>query len=118
MPPTIPPGRCGREPGQDSHADRSPRHADQSLAQSRTKSRLYPRDRSRPHIPLFGLEHWNSSAWRIVPAPGGGDEYLTSVAAASRTDVWAVGNQFSTSLSQFEPLFEHWNLGRPTGEVK
>jgi hypothetical protein len=40
-------------------------------------------------------EHWDGTAWRIVPSPNpAGDSLpngLTSVAAVSSTDVWAVG---------------------------
>src|SRR5262249_20137132 len=41
-------------------------------------------------------EHWNGSAWSIVPAPyptgNGVQSALRAVAAASTNDVWAVGH--------------------------
>jgi hypothetical protein len=41
------------------------------------------------------IEHWDGTAWRLVPSPNpGGDNLpngLTSVAAVSSRDVWAVG---------------------------
>ncbi len=51
------------------------------------------------------IEHWNGSAWSVVPSPNVGqtDTTLTSVAAVSTTDVWAVGN------AQGQTLTEHWN---------
>lgn len=49
-------------------------------------------------------EHWNGSAWRIVPTPARLGS-LAAVEALSSTDVWAVGEDFTTG----GPLFEHWN---------
>jgi hypothetical protein len=39
------------------------------------------------------IEHWNGSAWTIVPSPnvGSGNNSLAAVAARSANDVWAVG---------------------------
>ncbi|WP_242907436.1 hypothetical protein [Actinomadura terrae] len=55
------------------------------------------------------IEHWNGTAWSIVPSPNAGTEgdRLTGVAAVSANDVWATG-YFSTS-TDILPLFEHWN---------
>jgi hypothetical protein len=55
------------------------------------------------------IEHWNGTAWSIVPSPDAGTEgdHLTGVAAVSTNDVWATGD-FSNS-TQILPLFEHWN---------
>jgi hypothetical protein len=49
-------------------------------------------------------EHWNGSAWSIVPTPAQLGS-LTAVEALSSNDVWAVGEDFTTG----GPLFEHWN---------
>ena len=51
------------------------------------------------------IEHWNGTAWSVVPSPnvGGGDNYLLGVAIASPADVWAVG------LHDVQTLTEHWN---------
>src|SRR5450759_5140467 len=60
-------------------------------------------------------EHWDGSAWTIVATPdtnaGTGNNILTSVAATTASDAWAVG------LSQLDPtsprstLTEHWDGG-------
>jgi hypothetical protein len=56
------------------------------------------------------IEHWNGSGWSIVtppraagPAGGGGDAYLSAVAARASNDVWAVGGSSSG------PLIEHFD---------
>ena len=55
------------------------------------------------------IEHWNGSAWSIVPSPNGpGINNLEGVAVASAGDVWAVGERNDTSQSA-QPLTEHWN---------
>ncbi|MFC4049868.1 hypothetical protein ACFOY4_09260 [Actinomadura syzygii] len=55
------------------------------------------------------IEHWNGTAWSIVPSPNAGTQgdRLTGVAAVSANDVWATG-YFSTP-TEILPLFEHWN---------
>jgi hypothetical protein len=55
------------------------------------------------------IEHWNGTAWSIVPSPNAGTngDTLTGVTAVSASDVWATGS-FSNA-SQILPLFEHWN---------
>lgn len=53
-------------------------------------------------------EHWNGSAWSVIPSltPGNGGA-LSGVAALSTSDVWTVGNE--VSLGNGYPLIEHWN---------
>ena len=53
------------------------------------------------------IEHWNGTAWSIVPgAPvATGSDFLTGVSAASSADVWAVGR----SGRHPTPVIEHWN---------
>jgi Carboxypeptidase regulatory-like domain len=55
------------------------------------------------------IEHWDGTAWRIVPSPNpSGDSLpngLTSVAAVSSKDVWAVG---ATGFPQ-KSLILRWN---------
>lgn len=55
------------------------------------------------------IEHWNGTAWSVVKSPSPGtspvNDVLSSVAAVSATDVWAVGSGGSTS----QTLAEHWN---------
>jgi hypothetical protein len=45
-----------------------------------------------PHDPDDAItltEHWDGTAWSVVPSPGGGS--LTGVSALASNDVWAVG---------------------------
>ncbi|MET9265644.1 hypothetical protein [Amycolatopsis sp. NPDC004079] len=54
-------------------------------------------------------EHWNGSSWQIVATPNpDGDSDLLSVAALTRTDVWAVGLSRPT-LNTLVPLVEHFD---------
>ena len=61
------------------------------------------------------IEHWNGSAWSVVPSPNptpplsGGpvSNQLLGVAAISPNDVWAVGQ--STDFGAGQTLNEHWN---------
>jgi len=55
--------------------------------------------------------HWNGSSWSVVssPSPGTSTNQLTAVAVVSASDIWAVGNTFNTSFSNFETLTEQWN---------
>jgi hypothetical protein len=60
-------------------------------------------------------EHWNGSAWSIVPSPNGGVtgnhfSTLQAVTAISNSDVWAVGSQAGTRnrVPVTVPLIEHW----------
>jgi hypothetical protein len=49
------------------------------------------------------VEHWNGTRWTVVPTPDVGQSQLLAVAAISRNNVWAVGNQIDNSL------IEHWD---------
>lgn len=53
-------------------------------------------------------EHWNGSAWSVVPSPnvGSSDYELDGVAAVASNDVWAVGTYYGTPA---QTLTEHWN---------
>lgn len=51
-------------------------------------------------------EHWNGSAWQVVPAPGDGT--LIGLAAASAHDVWAVGSTVNGN-HPVQTLAEHWD---------
>jgi hypothetical protein len=59
-------------------------------------------------------EHWNGSAWSIVPSPSfntGGDgivNELNGVAAISASDVWAVGTHTAAN-GAYLTLVEHWD---------
>jgi hypothetical protein len=64
------------------------------------------------------IEHWDGSRWSIVQNPDTGSPYnsLTSIAAVSPTDIWAVGwsNQFGISSHAAQTLIEHWDGSRWT----
>jgi hypothetical protein len=57
------------------------------------------------------IEHWNGTAWRQVPSPNAGgpsnSNELTSVAATSSRNAWAVGQYFNGTT--YQTLIEHWN---------
>jgi alpha-tubulin suppressor-like RCC1 family protein len=60
------------------------------------------------------IEHWNGSTWSTVPSPnpiGGtaGNDQLEAVDGVSPTDVWAVGQDFSSNGGGIHLLFEHFN---------
>jgi hypothetical protein len=56
-------------------------------------------------------EHWNGSAWKVVPSPNPGDaNLLTGVKAVSANDVWAVGYFANgNSTSTVRAFIEHWD---------
>src|SRR4030095_13245300 len=55
------------------------------------------------------VEHWNGTAWSVVPSPNSGTDAneLNSVAVVGPNDVWAVGSWSIGSVKQ--TLTEHWN---------
>src|SRR6516162_2286757 len=56
--------------------------------------------------PLLSLaEHWNGTAWKVVPTPNPGTStnFLRAVSAWSASDVWAVGHADDSTL------ILHWN---------
>lgn len=62
------------------------------------------------------IEHWNGSAWQIVPSPNVGptskfqSNRLFGITALSATDIWAVGSSFAANGSGNQStLVEHWN---------
>jgi hypothetical protein len=56
-------------------------------------------------------EQWNGTIWNVVSSPNVGtlSNSLNAVAVVSASDIWAVGNTFNTSFSNFEALIEQWN---------
>jgi len=54
------------------------------------------------------IEHWNGSAWKVVPYAKGepADTYLHAVAAMSPNDAWAVGN---APYPNNQAVAEHWD---------
>jgi hypothetical protein len=57
------------------------------------------------------IEHWNGTAWAVVPSPNPSVEgdNLTAVAAITTANVWAVGYFETNDQSTLLPLIEHWN---------
>lgn len=57
------------------------------------------------------IEHWHGKAWATVPSPDPAgaalNNILTAAAAASSTDVWAVG--FSTDGTSSRTMILHWS---------
>src|SRR5215212_5217632 len=51
------------------------------------------------------VEHWNGSAWTVVPSPNVGslDSALYDIAVVSATDIWASGDAAGYTL------LEHWD---------
>ena len=63
------------------------------------------------------VEHWNGTAWSVVPSPSPGtvDNYLQGVSVGSANDVWVVGYYTSDSFTSFQTLTEHYSAsGCPT----
>jgi hypothetical protein len=57
------------------------------------------------------IEHWNGTAWSIVPSPSpGSDSDLTGVTTSNAAnDVWAVGYYDPTGTAQGQTLTLNWN---------
>jgi len=62
-------------------------------------------------LTLFGGHSTRAADWRVVASPNGGTQAnsLSSVAAATDNDVWAVGWAYNQSLGAYRTLTEHWN---------
>jgi hypothetical protein len=56
------------------------------------------------------VEHWDGTAWSIVPSPnkGGNPNALAAVAAVAPDDVWAVGSWFTRAFVD-RTLVLHWD---------
>lgn len=60
------------------------------------------------------IEHWNGSAWSVVPSPNSttpnaSADALYGVAAVSTNNVWAVGSYFDSKAQLWNTLIEHWD---------
>ena len=57
------------------------------------------------------IEHWNGTAWSVVPSPNPSIEgdNLTGVAAISATNAWAVGFFENKAQSALLPIILHWD---------
>ncbi len=62
-------------------------------------------------LTLFAGHSARAADWEVVRSPNGGTQAnsLSSVAAATDSDVWAVGWAFNQSLFAYRTLTEHWN---------
>jgi hypothetical protein len=67
------------------------------------------------------VEHWNGTAWSVVPSPTvGTSPFLNSVTATGPADVWAVGYDTPAGGTQPRTFTMHWNgtawatVGSPT----
>ena len=67
----------------------------------------YFRDASNNDEPLF--EHWNGTAWSVVPSPNPGYSFIYGMTANSTNDVWAVGSVYDAVHSAFQNLTMHWD---------
>src|SRR5215472_4381390 len=62
-------------------------------------------------------EHWDGSAWTVVPSPAvGSSSQLRSVRGTSASDVWAVGSYFDDTANMRKTLILHWD-GRAWTQV-
>lgn len=57
--------------------------------------------------------HWDGSSWTTIPSPniGTGSNELMGAAAASSTDVWAVGRYYDPAYGATRNLILRWNGG-------
>lgn len=61
------------------------------------------------------IEHWNGTAWTIVPSPNpvsdtdGGADVLDAIAGTGPSDLWAAGWANDPATNTILMLFEHWN---------
>lgn len=83
-----------------------------SVASSPSASRVwaagyYYRDDG---LPSTLVQRWDGTRWNVVPSLDAGprENYLTSIAASSTHDIWAVG-LYNTAAGAYLTLAEHWN---------
>jgi hypothetical protein len=57
------------------------------------------------------VEHWNGTSWSVVPSPqlSSTGSVLTSVAAVSPSDIWAVGDSVDAPTTSVQTLVEHYD---------
>ena len=58
------------------------------------------------------IEHWNGSAWSVVPdasSPPGSGQYLTGVTCTGSTNCWTVGSSMDANGNPSTSLVEHWD---------
>lgn len=56
-------------------------------------------------------EHWDGTQWSLVPNPASAQPgaFLDALTVVSPTEIWAVGEQFSSNGDGSTPLAEHWD---------
>jgi hypothetical protein len=56
------------------------------------------------------IEHWDGTAWRLVPSPNvpGTNNFLLALTARTAQDSWAVGT-YHASSGRVQTLIEHWD---------
>ena len=55
-------------------------------------------------------EHWDGTAWRVVPSPSPGtSNSLTGVTESTTSNVWAVGYDIPSGATQPQTLTQNWN---------
>lgn len=70
---------------------------------------------NNPNGPQYSIQtlalHWEGSGWSIVPTPNAPTDWnhLYGVAAASSTDVWAVGTSQDVAYVPLRTLIQHWD---------
>ena len=62
-------------------------------------------------LTLFAGHSARAADWEVVASPNGGTQAnsLSSVAAATDSDVWAVGWTYNQSLGAYRTVIQHWN---------
>jgi hypothetical protein len=61
------------------------------------------------------IEHWNGTAWSIVPSPNpatgipGDGDMLTSISGTGPDNLWGAGWDTNEATGRISMLFEHWN---------
>jgi hypothetical protein len=57
------------------------------------------------------IEHWNGTAWSIVPSPspGSGSDLTGVTTSNAANDVWAVGSDEPAGMTQAQTLTLNWN---------
>lgn len=70
-----------------------------------------------PDSTLLLVEHWDGKQWQVEPLPSNlADGVFTSIAAAGRQDVWAVGYTGEAGSGKSQPLIMHWD-GRHWNQI-
>jgi hypothetical protein len=57
------------------------------------------------------MEHWNGSAWSVIPSPnpGKGGDFLAGISVVNAHLAWAVGQYQNNPIDDEQALIEQWN---------